>query len=105
LAAPLPVKGDSIQLKQVILNLIVNAIDAMSALPSVERCITVWTARKDKFAEASIADSGPGIPPDCLKQVFDPFFTTKPEGMGMGFINCADHRRGAWGPAFGREPA
>lgn len=84
LAAPLPVKGDSIQLQQVILNLIVNAIDAMSSLPSLERRVTVWTARKDKFAEASIADTGPGIPPYRLKQVFEPFFTTKPEGMGMG---------------------
>jgi signal transduction histidine kinase len=78
------VKGDPIQLQQVILNLIVNAMDATSDLPAGKRRVSIWTTYKDKSAEASIADCGPGIPPDDLKRVFDPLFTTKAGGMGMG---------------------
>jgi signal transduction histidine kinase len=81
---PLPISGDRIQLQQVILNVIVNAMDAMSNMPSAERKITVSTARIDNLAEVSITDTGLGIPPDKLKDVFEPFFTTKANGMGMG---------------------
>ena len=81
---PMPVKGDAIQLQQVILNLIVNAMDAMSHLPAPERRVTIRTGRRDKFAEASVADRGTGIPPEKMKQVFEPLFTTKARGMGMG---------------------
>jgi signal transduction histidine kinase len=82
--ASLPIKGDLIQLQQVILNLIVNAMDAMSSMPSVERRITVSTARDGESARLSVSDVGPGIPVERLKEVFEPFFTTKPQGMGMG---------------------
>jgi signal transduction histidine kinase len=81
---PLPVKGDPIQLQQVIVNLVVNAMDAMSDLPAAERRVTVRTARDDRLVEVSIADQGPGIAPDQLRQVFEPLFTTKTGGMGMG---------------------
>jgi signal transduction histidine kinase len=81
---PLPIKGDLIQLQQVLLNLIVNAMDAMSGMPSAERKIAVSTARDGNFAELSVSDAGPGIPVEKLKKVFEPFFTTKPQGMGMG---------------------
>jgi signal transduction histidine kinase len=81
---PLPIQGDLIQLQQVILNLIVNAMDAMSGMPSAERRIAISTARDDNFAELSVSDAGPGIPVERLKEVFEPFFTTKPQGMGMG---------------------
>jgi signal transduction histidine kinase len=81
---PLPIRGDHIQLQQVLLNLIVNAIDVMSDTQSVERKITVRTTRIADFAEVTISDAGPGIPPDKLKEVFEPFFTTKPQGMGIG---------------------
>ena len=83
--APLPIMGDRIQLEQVIINLIVNAIDAMSDTPAREREITIFARRRDEFAEVMIADSGPGLPPDKLQEVFQPFFTTKGDGgMGMG---------------------
>ena len=82
--APLPIRGDRIQLQQVILNLIMNAIDAMSDIPSAMRKIAVRTRRVGDFAEVSISDAGPGIPPDKLKEVFEPFFTTKAQGMGIG---------------------
>ncbi|MBR0831398.1 ATPase [Bradyrhizobium manausense] len=82
--APLVVRGDRIQLQQVILNLVVNAIDAMAGMPTAERHIVVRTDRSGNFAEVSIADSGPGIAPDKLSDVFQPFFTTKEHGMGIG---------------------
>jgi signal transduction histidine kinase len=81
---PLPIKGDQVQLQQVILNLIVNAMDAMSGMPSAERRIKVSTARDGNSACLFVSDAGPGIPLDQLKRVFVPFFTTKPQGMGMG---------------------
>ena len=81
---PLPISGDHIQLQQVILNLIVNAIDVMSDAQSAEPKITVRTTRIAGFAEVTVSDADPGIPPDKLKTVFQPFFTTKAEGMGIG---------------------
>jgi signal transduction histidine kinase len=80
----LPVKGDPVQLQQVVVNLIVNAMDAMSRLPAAERRVTIRTVRDAGFAELSVADQGPGIAPGDVGHVFDPLFTTKPEGMGMG---------------------
>ena len=81
---PLPIRGDRIQLQQVVLNLIVNATDAMSEMPRAERKVTIRTTRIRDLAEVSISDAGPGIPPNKLKEVFEPFFTTKAQGMGMG---------------------
>jgi signal transduction histidine kinase len=81
---PLPVLGDRIQLQQVILNLVVNGIDAMKDTPSQNRIISIRTSRHGNRAELSVSDRGPGIPEDKLKEVFEPFFTTKAEGMGMG---------------------
>jgi signal transduction histidine kinase len=80
----LPILGDRIQLQQVILNLVVNGIDAMKDTPSESRIISIRTSRVEKFAEFSVSDRGPGIPEDKLKVVFDPFYTSKAEGMGMG---------------------
>jgi C4-dicarboxylate-specific signal transduction histidine kinase len=79
------VKGDRIQLEQVILNLVANAIDALTDTRRVTRQITVQTNRLDlQIAELSVSDTGPGIQPDALKHIFEPFFTTKDSGMGMG---------------------
>ena len=82
--AALSIVGDYIQLQQVILNLVVNAIDAMADMPSDDRVISIRTSRVEIFAELAISDHGPGIPEDKLKEVFEPFATTKPNGMGMG---------------------
>jgi len=81
---PLPVKGILVQLQQVILNLVVNAMDAMSGLPGDQHKLVIATGRAGNFAEASVSDTGPGVPPDKLKEIFDPFFSTKEQGMGMG---------------------
>jgi len=80
----LPVLGDRIQLQQVILNLVMNGIEAMKDTPSEYRIISIGTARVEKFAKLSVLDRGPGIPEDKLKEVFEPFYTNKAEGMGMG---------------------
>jgi signal transduction histidine kinase/ABC-type uncharacterized transport system substrate-binding protein len=80
----LPILGDRIQLQQVILNLVVNGIDAMKDTPRDNRIITIRTSHAEKFAELSVSDRGPGIPEDKLTEVFEPFFTSKAEGMGMG---------------------
>jgi signal transduction histidine kinase len=81
---PVRIKGDSIQLQQVIINLIVNSMDAMAAIPYGKNVIGRAEMNGGKSAVISISDSGPGIPPDKLAQVFDPFFTTKEQGMGIG---------------------
>jgi signal transduction histidine kinase len=85
-AQPAPlVRGDAIQLQQVILNLLMNAIDAIQDAKSRQRTIVGRTAVLDgRFAEVSIEDSGPGIPAGREKEIFQPFFTTKESGMGMG---------------------
>ncbi|ANY85316.1 ATPase (plasmid) [Microvirga ossetica] len=85
----LPVTGDRIQLQQVILNLVVNGIDAIADMPNGVREIACTSWASDGLAHVSIRDTGPGIPPDRLEQLFEPFFTTKPEGMGMGL--CIAH--------------
>ena len=80
----LPIICDHIQFQQVIINLVVNAIDAMKDTPSEKRTISIRTSGVENFAELSVSDRGPGIPEDKLKAVFEPFFTSKAEGMGMG---------------------
>jgi C4-dicarboxylate-specific signal transduction histidine kinase len=80
----LPILGDRIQIQQVILNFVVNGIDAMRDTSAGSRIISIRTSRVEKFAELSVSDRGHGIPEDKLKEVFEPFFTSKAEGMGMG---------------------
>ena len=80
----LPIIGDHIQLEQVILNFVVNGIDAMKDIPAEKRIISIRTSRVENFVQLSVSDRGPGIPEDKLKEVFEPFYTSKAEGMGMG---------------------
>lgn len=80
----LRIKGDPVQLQQVVLNLVVNSMDAMSAMPYGRTVIGRTELNGGSTVEISISDSGPGIPSDKLGQVFDPFFTTKDQGMGIG---------------------
>ena len=77
--------ADRIQLQQVVLNLIMNALDAVESAQIGRRTIVVRTSLVDvSFAEVSIEDLGPGIPPGKEKEIFEPFYTTKEAGMGMG---------------------
>jgi PAS domain S-box-containing protein len=79
------VQGTLVQIQQVLLNLIINALDAMEALPPAERRVIVST-RSDKgdVAEFTVRDFGTGLPKDQPDKVFDHFFSTKQKGMGMG---------------------
>jgi signal transduction histidine kinase len=84
-AHSLYVRGDRIQLQQVILNLVINGMDAMGSRTSRERNITARTALLDGGSvEVAIEDSGSGLPANKAEQIFEPFFTTKDAGMGMG---------------------
>ena len=80
----LRVECDRTQIQQVIINLVLNAMDAMSALPRGKRKIAVATMRAENFAEVAVSDTGVGVSLDEVKMVFEPFFTTKAQGMGMG---------------------
>jgi C4-dicarboxylate-specific signal transduction histidine kinase len=86
LAADLPpVAGDRVQLQQVLLNLIMNAIEAMSAVKDRARVLSIRTDRQDPDGVlAAVQDSGIGLDPAQLERIFDAFHTTKQEGMGMG---------------------
>jgi C4-dicarboxylate-specific signal transduction histidine kinase len=78
------VRGDQVQLQQVIMNLVLNSMDAMAPLPNGHAVIGRTEVNGGSSAVISISDSGPGIPAEKLNEVFDPFFTTKKQGMGIG---------------------
>jgi two-component system, LuxR family, sensor kinase FixL len=83
-----PVKGDSVQLQQVILNLILNAFSAMSGLDGARRLVVRTTSMDDSSVLVEVQDSGTGIPADKIESIFEPFVTSKPEGLGMGLSIC-----------------
>ncbi|WP_258874631.1 trifunctional serine/threonine-protein kinase/ATP-binding protein/sensor histidine kinase [Cupriavidus taiwanensis] len=82
------VEADRVQLQQVVLNLITNALDAMAQTPPAQRELIVTSYREQDAVVVSVQDHGAGIPDDVLAQVFEPFFTTKEDGMGMGLAIC-----------------
>jgi C4-dicarboxylate-specific signal transduction histidine kinase len=83
------IRGDTIQLQQVLLNLILNAIDAMEELSPSSRIITIATASKaNEDVEIEIEDMGTGLPPGGKSEAFKPFFTTKKRGLGLGLSIC-----------------
>jgi len=82
------IKGDRVQLQQVIINLIINACQAMSNVNERPRNLRISTSVQDSDAVFSVADCGVGIAEDILQSLFDPFFTTKQNGLGMGLSIC-----------------
>ena len=89
LKGSLLVHGDRVQLQQVVLNLILNAVEAMSSVEKDARELSIST-KQSQTSDVLVAvrDSGPGIDPEHLDQVFAPFYTTKTSGMGMGLSIC-----------------
>jgi len=84
-----PVHADRVQLQQIVLNLVKNAIEAMSSLPSSSRHVRVATRLNgNSTVLLSVQDSGHGITAEDQDRIFDPFFTTKPTGMGLGLAIC-----------------
>ena len=90
LAEGLPlIQGDRVQLQQVILNLIVNAVHALSEGSQEPRELSISTSMNGSTGVlVSVRDSGPSICPENLDRLFDPFYTTRPDGMGMGLSIC-----------------
>jgi len=85
LAADLPATpGDRVQLQQVVLNLILNALDAMRGIHDRPRELLISTRSESGRIEVAVTDSGVGLDPETLKKVFEAFYTTKSDGMGMG---------------------
>jgi len=79
------VLGDPVHLQQVLLNLILNAMDAAEAVPVARRRVTVRAKHHGlREIEVTVSDSGPGVAPEWLERLFEPFFTTKANGMGIG---------------------
>jgi PAS domain S-box-containing protein len=83
------IEGDRVQLQQVILNLVVNAVDAMSGVNEAPRELLLSTGRADPGdVLIAVRDSGPGVAPEAFNRLFDAFYTTKADGMGMGLSIC-----------------
>jgi C4-dicarboxylate-specific signal transduction histidine kinase len=81
--------GDRVQLQQVMLNLIINAVEAMNSVSDGGRELLVCTEKVDTNGVlVAVKDSGPGLAPMSVERVFDPFYTTKPAGLGMGLSIC-----------------
>ena len=83
-----PVHGDRVQLQQVVLNLMLNALEAMGSVEAGPRELLISTRQNHTGVLVAVHDSGPGIDPEHLDRVFNSFYTTKPSGTGMGLSIC-----------------
>jgi len=83
-----PVHGDRVQLQQVVLNLLLNAVEAMGSVEGAPRELLISTKQDHTGVLVAVHDSGPGIHPEHLERVFDAFHTTKSSGMGIGLSIC-----------------
>ena len=95
------VLADRVQVQQVVLNLIRNAVDAMAEAERRDLVLSVAAVRGTWRGERR--DTGPGIAPEVAAQLFQPFFTTKRTGNGRRPVHLADHRRGAWRQDLGQD--
>ena len=83
------IKGDRVQLRQVVLNLVINAVQAVGAVADGAREVLITTAQADPNGVlVAVKDSGPGLAPASLERLFEAFYTTKPGGLGMGLSIC-----------------
>ena len=82
------IQADMVQLQQVVLNLIVNASDAMSNIPPADRRLTITTANEGEVVHLSVSDCGTGITSEAVDAVFEPFVTSKENGLGLGLTIC-----------------
>jgi signal transduction histidine kinase len=84
-----PVRGDRVQLQQVVLNLILNAVEALSSVEARARELLISTEQNQTNGVlVAVRDSGPGIDPEHIERVFEAFYTTKTSGVGMGLSIC-----------------
>ena len=83
------IRADRVQLQQVIINLLLNAVEAMGSIKEESRDLLIRTSRGGSDgAFVTVEDLGPGLTPESLDRVFDPFYTTKPDGLGIGLSIC-----------------
>lgn len=78
------IRGDVVQLQQVLVNLVLNGLDAMRDVPAGQRALLITTRRAGDGVCVGVRDSGTGLTAECQERIFEPFFSSKPEGMGMG---------------------
>jgi PAS domain S-box-containing protein len=83
-----PILGDRIQFQQVLLNLLMNAADALQGVEPSQRRITLRSASRNPLALVQVIDRGSGLSDDEIARIFEPFYTTKPDGMGLGLAIC-----------------
>jgi C4-dicarboxylate-specific signal transduction histidine kinase len=83
-----PIHGDRVQLRQVVLNLLLNAVEAMGSVEAKPRDLLISTEQDHRGVLVAVRDAGPGLDPSHLERVFDAFYTTKAGGMGMGLSIC-----------------
>ena len=83
-----PSCGDRVQLQQVLLNLLINACEAMDATEPAERTLAVSTSVRNGFVSVTVVDSGSGLAPHVADRLFEPFLTTKAKGLGLGLSIC-----------------
>jgi signal transduction histidine kinase len=89
LAGDRPAFADRVQLQQVLMNLILNGIEAMRGVAGRPRILTISSEPTEPDGVlVAVADTGPGLDPATADRIFEPFFTTKPHGMGMGLSIC-----------------
>jgi PAS domain S-box-containing protein len=97
---PLIVQGDRVQLQQVLINLVMNACDAMQGVPRGKRQLSVRCVATEGVCQVHVVDCGCGVPSDQLESIFNAFFTTKSAGMGLGLAVCRTiinaHRGRLW---------
>jgi signal transduction histidine kinase len=98
----LPIEGDRVELQQVLLNLVLNACEAMGALDEGRRLLAIRTRTGDPSGvQISIRDSGCGFAPEEYERLFEAFYTTKPQGLGLGLSICRAIARAHGGRLWG----
>lgn len=95
--AAVPVAGDPVAVDQIVHNLVMNALQAMDAVPVAQRALQLTLRRADGAGELAVADRGPGIAPEALPRLFEPFFSTREGGLGLGLSLCETLAQGMGG--------
>lgn len=95
--AAVAVTGDPVAIDQIVHNLLMNALQAMDAVPAAQRALQLTLRRDGKTGELAVADRGPGIAADALPRLFEPFFSTREGGLGLGLSLCETLAQGMGG--------